>query len=262
MRHTENLEAYDRYLRALNCPPSDAGVDRLRKHLEEAVALDPGFARARALLANAYMLAHQVGRDWGMDLIANARDQAQRALELNPSDGVAHYVMAHYYLFAGESERLAEETRRAIELSPNSASMLADLGRILAFGTGRTEEGMEMARRAMRLNPRYPDWYRWAPAFHYTMRGDHEQGADAFELIQEPALWRNFYLAINYTRLGQEAKAKGALESALRINSDLTVAWSITRLPYHASLIDRIVDGAIAAGFPPGDIESLRTSAQ
>ena len=50
------------------------------------------------------------------------------------------------------------EIEQAIALDPNWADAYVQLGAALGF-VGRPEEGIEVITKAMRLNPRYPDWY-------------------------------------------------------------------------------------------------------
>ena len=50
--------------------------------------------------------------------------------------------------------------QRAIALNPNDANAIASVGGLLA-NLGRSEEGIDRIREAMRLNPYHPDWY-WA----------------------------------------------------------------------------------------------------
>ena len=50
------------------------------------------------------------------------------------------------------------EYERALALSPNNADLLAVYGWDLPL-LGRAEAGVELIKKAMRLNPKYPDWY-------------------------------------------------------------------------------------------------------
>ena len=61
------------------------------------------------------------------------------------------------YLKLGSHDLAIAEYERALELNPNDANVLAETASALAW-VGKAEEGIENVKRAMRLNPRYPDW--------------------------------------------------------------------------------------------------------
>ncbi len=92
---TNNPQAYESYLRGLAFQLQ--GTDQSNRNaidvLQRAVVLDPGFARAQALLAQAY-----TGRFWDFSNDTHWLDQAEaaarRALELDPHLADAHYALA------------------------------------------------------------------------------------------------------------------------------------------------------------------------
>jgi adenylate cyclase len=107
-----------------------------------------------------------------------------------------------------------KEAERAIALDPNGAEGYMVLGNILGWA-GRPEEGIAMAERAMRLNPRYPTSYFLTLGFTYRLAGRYEDGiATAKKALARqpnyPPLY--FVLAFCYGQLDQleEARVAGA----------------------------------------------------
>src|SRR4029434_8704932 len=101
-RPTDNVEAYDAYLRGLvytlktgNTPANALGA---QKHFREAVGLDPKFALAWALLsyvdARGYVTLNLQPT---AALREEARQAAETALTLQPNLGEAVLAKGYYY---------------------------------------------------------------------------------------------------------------------------------------------------------------------
>jgi serine/threonine-protein kinase len=120
---TTNLEAYTLYLRGrfLCARYSDADLRRAIEVFEEALAKDPGYARAHAGIADSWS---RLADDWvpPSEAYPKAKASALRALELDPSLPEALTALGRVFAwydwdFAG-AER---ELRKSVELNPSSA---------------------------------------------------------------------------------------------------------------------------------------------
>lgn len=162
---TENLGAYEYRKRAQEqwfefTRESNIRAEQLS---EKAIALDPGYSGAYIELAWAHINGYRWGwsegrsREESLDL---AFFNARKALELDPYNFKAHWVLANATTQSGNLAKAAALYDRAIGLNPNSAALLADSIDPLVYG-GRAPEAVERMRSAMRLNPHYPDWYLW-----------------------------------------------------------------------------------------------------
>jgi DNA-binding winged helix-turn-helix (wHTH) protein/TolB-like protein/Flp pilus assembly protein TadD len=173
-RETENVEAYDRYLRGRE-QWSRRTIESTRAAIQsyqDAIALDPGFAAAYAGLADAYTgnasglppderfpLAHaavdralainpdladaQVAlgylryrADWDF---AGAERALDRAIVLDPRNNLAHHHLGQVHKILGEWPESLAEFRRAHELNPHHPRTHADLAIVLLF-MGRVPE--------------------------------------------------------------------------------------------------------------------------
>ncbi|HEX6996229.1 MAG TPA: winged helix-turn-helix domain-containing protein [Gammaproteobacteria bacterium] len=200
---TRSSAAYGHYLAALAADHSSSGdasaraIDELRK----AVALDPGFALARAKLA--YVLA--VAPTWRPDRTAEYQDEAldagRRGLELEPDLPEAHHALAVVHLVRGEWSDVDEAYRRALELGATRAEM-AEIGNFeLAVGY------IEQARATFDSNQGANPLNSTGLAFYLAASeivGDRAAVREAYE--QGSAFvsgWPFGEYLMNYVRLGR-----------------------------------------------------------
>ena len=155
-RGTKNVEAYDAYLRGLALwqQRGESNLWAAVKQFEQSRHADPQFAQAYAGLAMAYVIIP----DWSArisydDALALARDNAERALGLDPT--LAESYIALGYLADGDRRRDTAQAlyRRAIALRPSFASAYQWLGNSLWSG-GLLGPGEAMLQRASALDPR------------------------------------------------------------------------------------------------------------
>ena len=146
---TENLQAYDLYLRGKSYARRLTRQDNefALQMFENAVALDPPFALAHAAIANVCAQMHySYGRDpvW----LERARAASRKAVALRPElpePGVAHA----WSLYADGRYDDAEQTvRQAIERKSDCEGAYYLLGRTL-FAAGRYQELADVAEKAM-----------------------------------------------------------------------------------------------------------------
>jgi adenylate cyclase len=151
----ESLDAWGCVVRAMPyiwtwvSQNDDTGLNLLKR----AIELDPGYARARSLLAWAFVTRVAVGN---MDFASGLSDGlilAQHAIDLDPDDPWAHLAAGYVYMFGRRFGPAVEELNEALLRNPNFAlarSMLAT-----AYGyAGLAEEGHRQLEIATRLSPR------------------------------------------------------------------------------------------------------------
>jgi TolB-like protein/Tfp pilus assembly protein PilF len=149
-----NLDAYNRYLQARffwnqRKAPSLA---RAQKLLEQAIAIDPQFARAHAALADVYMVQRNYLVMPATDLPRKARAAAWRALELDSTLAEPHATLGlvHQHNYEWDSAEL--EFQRAIEKNPRYASAHQWYAWLLSY-TGRPDQALTTINRAQELDP-------------------------------------------------------------------------------------------------------------
>jgi TolB-like protein len=154
---TKNPRAFDAYLLGRNLDHSKIDKDVVLGAIagfDEAIRLDPGFAKAyasKALAETGFAEYYGVGTEI-REHFQRARTAAERSVQLAPELGEAHSaladVLAHgYFDFKGA---LAEH-ERAVTLSPNEPGVLLRTSWFLS-DIGRGDEAVPMARRGVSLD--------------------------------------------------------------------------------------------------------------
>lgn len=158
----QNLDAYDYVQLASGAFRVDEeGLAEARGLLEKAIALDPSYPRAYYQLAWAHFLDALNGYS---DDPARSLEQfhaaAEKMVALDPMDPYAQFIAGLSYFKRGERARGEEAWERALALAPNDPNILRVLGLNMAYalGTERAAEGVELIKRARRLNPLMPTW--------------------------------------------------------------------------------------------------------
>jgi tetratricopeptide (TPR) repeat protein len=138
-----------------------------------SIELDPASAVGHTALACATLL-YENNR-------AMAKQEFERALELNPSYAMGRCWYAHFYLTwaCGDFEHGIAEARHALDSDPLSAYVAMSLGMSL-FTAGRLDEAIETCRRATQLDPE-SFVARWALGISLGMSRRFEEAISMLE---------------------------------------------------------------------------------
>jgi TolB-like protein/class 3 adenylate cyclase len=227
----ESLQAYDLYLLGVEEKHrfTKEGDIRARQLLGEAIALDPGLARAYVALCWVHLddvmlgWSDNPGRSLGEFATA-----AKKAVALDDADAEAHVALgfAHFY-YDNKIEQGAAEIERALALGSNNADVLANIawGRATKLGTGK--EDVELVRRAMRLNPHFPEWYLYALGYAGYHGQQYLDVIQALKQVANPTLETHLYLALSLAEVGRHAEASASGAELLRENPDFSAERQI-----------------------------------
>jgi adenylate cyclase len=161
-RPTEDLTAYDLYLRALPLLQryDPAACNQGLELLDEAIARDPDYAVALAYAAG--FRAARVAIGWSGDPdddLKVAQEYRARALRAGPEDPEVLSQAAIAAVMARMDTAVAEAlAERALAQNPGSANAWLASGLVRAFG-GKPREALVSLERSLRLDPRSP----WRP---------------------------------------------------------------------------------------------------
>ena len=248
-KNPTDFDAYDCLLRARRYTTSlsaDMHAEA-RDLLERAVALDPTYADAYALLANVYLAEHRFDTNPRPDPIGRALKAAQTATRLDPQNAYVRCWLAICHFFRRENDLFEAEAQRALNLNPNDPETLADLGHYLAF-MGQFERGVALTRRAQQLNPLHPGWLDFAFARYHYDRGEY---ADTLAAVQRAAM-PHFYWThlLNAAALGQlkRAEAGDALASIYALKPDFSARVELEKWNAAADDLEHLLDGLRKAG--------------
>jgi len=171
---TRNPQAYALYLQATSIFNRRDGA-RFRQgiaQLEEAIALDPGFARAHARLAALYSISAEYGQIDFLLAEAATRKHADRAMALDPTLAEPHAALAKALgarrMYAPERESF----ERALALDATDITTNFWFGTTL-FTTGYLRLGNASIDRALERDPMLPAALLWR-GMGYSEMGDQD----------------------------------------------------------------------------------------
>ena len=207
-RQTEDASAYKLYLKGRYCWHK-RGEDQVRAaitHFQEAIHIDPSYARAYAGLADCYATLSFVLSGNPRENMPKARAAADRALEIDPSLAEAHasraMVTYRYEWNLPEAER---EFRAAIELSPGYAAAHQWYGECLT-AMECFDESLAELQRTLELDPLSPISNAVLAGMHFFARHYDlalEQSAKSLDLDPEssglPCCFAAWHLNIRRT---------------------------------------------------------------
>jgi TolB-like protein len=255
---TENLDAYDLYLRALaKSEQEEAGLREAVSLLKAALALDPSYAAAAARVAYCYMGLRWFGFRVSDTELAEAGQLAELAIRLGPDDPEALSMGAWGAAYLTRSYGMAESSSdRALALNPNSSYAWMARGWVLIL-CNQPERAVEAFQRAMRLSPLDPLSHHFACgfAFAYLFMGRFEEAREwadrSFDRDARftPALRVKL---VACAELGRIEEAGQCLRRVLELQPELTIA----RLKDYAGMsvtpqiLSLFADGFRKAGLP------------
>lgn len=155
-RHdTENINAYRLYIEG-RAYWNRRNLDGLKKsivYFEQALQLDPQYARAYSGMADSYITLSDYDVMPAREAYPKAQEAALKALAIDDTLVEAHTSLAMIKASYDWDWQAAEQTfRRAIELNPNYATAHQWYSEYLA-GMGRRDEAIAEIRRAQALDP-------------------------------------------------------------------------------------------------------------
>jgi len=210
-RPTDNLEAYEHYLRGrmFSHKYTPEGWRRAMESFERAIALDSTFAHAYIGLAWSHRELASVFSSTAGEGYERATEAATRAIELDENLGEA-YALLGSIKFVADWDTLGPDPyfRRALELSPGGTDVYQLYAQYLMW-MGRTDESIAMAARAVELDPLAPLVNGWlGAAYFYGERWDESiNQCRRLQELDPGFVWAHTYLAHNYLMKGMYAAA-------------------------------------------------------
>jgi adenylate cyclase len=235
-RRPENLTAYDFYLRAMPqyYLTTREGLAEALRLLHRALELDPGFAWAASMAGVCHMLKVVLGyaNDPQFD-----RKEAVRLvhLALSIDDGdpetLARASVTSAFM-VGDSESEIEMADRAVALNPNSFNTWNCRGQVYRIA-GLPEEAIRSFERAIRMSPVDPRLHMpltgIGMAFIELRRFDEAIGVGKKSLRQKLYVATYRCLASAFAHLERDAEAHDAAARVLEIDPAFTISAFIAR---------------------------------
>jgi TolB-like protein/Flp pilus assembly protein TadD len=221
-RNPEQLSPYEAVLRSFGYFERLTREDlaTARFGLESAMRKAPASGDGWAMLALLCVQDYAQGFNLHADALANGLAAAQRAVNLAPSNHLAHYGLAQALFFLKEFQSFRNAAERAVALNPMDSNSIAFLGELLSYA-GDGERGASLAARAKQLNPNHPGFYWFADFYNAYRHADYRAALGAALNLNLPGhMGAQMLLAAAYGQLGEREAAGKAVRDLLRLRPD------------------------------------------
>ena len=192
-----NLDAYNAFLEARSATKLEDAV----KAYERAIELDPDYALAYAWKGRMLIDTLSAGGLSGEQAeraFAQADEAIEQAMRLAPDQPQTRIARGQLLMLRDFDWHDAEaEFKRAVELAPDEGDALFQLG-VARASQGDLAQAVELTRKALQLNPRSADWYRWLVAYLMPLGrlDEAEQAVGKAIELQPDGIYNHHLLAI------------------------------------------------------------------
>lgn len=162
-----------------------ADLRRARRAFRRALELQPDFTPAISMQARTLTLEWLILGRLERDLLAEAHELAERAVEINPFEAAGHRELGHVALYMQDYDQSLELLDHARSLSPHHADILMNEADVLVHNS-RAREAPPLVELAMSLNPLAPDEYYWIAATVLFFTGKYRNALETVLLMKNP----------------------------------------------------------------------------
>lgn len=210
------------YLEERNDP---ANADTAVGLFEQALRVDPEYARAHAGLGRALWLKYELTENTAW--VGRAADACNEAVALDDLDAAGHTCLGVVYNGTGRYQEAIVELEQAMRLEPTDDAVYAELANAYV-GIGQVDRAEATYESAIAVRPHYWAGYSWLGSF-YVRQGRIDDAIAAWE--QAARLAPDSYLCFSglgvaYYYAERWTEARRALERALELNPDYSSAVS------------------------------------
>jgi adenylate cyclase len=199
-----------------------------RQSAEEAIALDPQYSTAYALLAvitynEMFLGVYKNPRE----ALEQAFEVGKKAVALDDSNSNAHTALSFLYVALKEHEKGLLEAEKAISLEPNSAWAHHAMGSALIFAD-RFEEALPFLKKSLRLSPIAVSGNLLVLLGNdYRKLGQYEEAVTTFKKLLQvfgpDHLLAHLELAYTYILMGLEKEASAEASEVMRIDPNFSL---------------------------------------
>ena len=193
------------------------------QRLRQVITLDPAFLPAYEMLAVTFLQQRRLDE---------ARTEFEQIAKRNPSAIEAHTLVGMIHAVQNNPSEAEKAYRRALDAGPMAPVAANNLAYMYADRNQNLEEALTLARAAaahLKDNPKVLDTLGWV----YYKSDRVDQAIPQFEQSVEhdpknPIY--HYHLGLAYAKAGDQAKARRALDEALRLNPSFAGAEDARRL--------------------------------
>lgn len=211
---TTSTTAYSLWLRGRQASRNGDEEDAI-SCLNQAIKIDPQYARALAMLSGLYGYRRFTGsaRDTHMKNAELSRGYAERAVAVDKTDAYVLEQVAAAYLMLGDGDNARRYSDSASLINPRDISTAATRALVLAF-VGERNRAREIIERVYRAEPRVPPgWTVILGDVQYLMR-DFEGALNTYKTINGAPFYVRLLQSMCLSQLGRIDEAKAILGEA------------------------------------------------
>lgn len=245
--HTQNLEAYDLYLKGqfFRSKRTEESLKKSVEYLEKAIEIDPSYALAYAELASTYINLNAWEFISSKEAYPKAKEAALKALEfddelaeahtalasilqdfewdwegadreylrtieLNPRYPTAHQWYSEYLTHMGKFDEALKEIELAKKLDPLSLIINVTVSYVYYF-VGEYDKAIEQAKKTLEMDPNFRPAHIYSAQI-YTWIGMYEEALRELELIND----KDYRTGLIYAKMGRISETKKVLEDLIR----------------------------------------------
>jgi serine/threonine protein kinase/tetratricopeptide (TPR) repeat protein len=209
--------------------PNDAGLDAAIEEYKQAVELDPRYAMAHAMLAQAYGHFSVVRRSPAA--LELAQGNCQVALRLDPDLVDAHLAQALIFQYSGNEQGALNEIAKALSLDPSNQRTLVWQAQIYTR-LNRWADAEKTFHRVLKERPNY--WLAYNElGFGLEGQGRYKEAVEAFRKASLAAPRNSMALSNlggEYLEIGEFAEGMETLKRSLALDPDSDQAAAYTSL--------------------------------
>ena len=219
-KRPDNMDAYDLVLKGLEYAKNGGvfkeNTENAVKLFEQAIEVDPNYARAYAWKACSLGNLSDWEEDPDPNILSEAIASAKKALELDPNEPEVHRIMGAIKLWFERDHELGKyHFEKARELCPSDVYIISRYAVMLNY-FGEFEKALSELERAMRLDPFSHDLLFGPEGMCHYWLENYDQAIASFRKVRVPS--RNlFYLAATYFKKGDKELAQEKLKEAKAI---------------------------------------------
>jgi class 3 adenylate cyclase/TolB-like protein len=253
-KEPKSLTAYDHYLLGMEAQHKLTAEEIFKSEelFKKAIELDPQLARAYVGLVHTYGIIIDFGLSSDYQgMLEKHWTAAQQAVQFDPNDGEAHLVSGIAYLYyKRDCKPGVQEFNRAEELASNNADLLI----LIAFylpGCDDPARALQLAERAIRLNPNYPNWYNNMLREIYFYNDKFYEALVAANKVDSKFAYDHAIRAMIQASLGRKDEAEKSASEAKKLDTDWSVErWNSDIGGLSRTQVTRLIKAANEAGLP------------
>ncbi|MEA2765009.1 MAG: eukaryotic-like serine/threonine-protein kinase [Gemmatimonadaceae bacterium] len=235
-RNTQNIEAYELYLRGRHCWYRwniKGMLEKAIRHYQHALVKDPDYALAYSGLADAYSVPGLWGFQPPSTALPKALAAATRAVELAPSSAESRTSLGFVQLLSLDWEGAEASLLHAIDLNPRHALAHSFHAWLLSI-VDRQREAAEAARLGQELDPLSPATNGIAALVSYHGRQFEQAIAECQRALERD---RASFLALlamtlSYAANGMYAEAISHAQRGVTLSPEVNLLRSLLAVVY------------------------------